>query len=83
MIDPDLLVNVVEFKQRFCPRGWAKYELAQPGTALVPEGHVLATVRFDYRAMGNMISREVPDFEEMLAVLRAPQEDINAQPGKI
>lgn len=70
LADPGLLASVVAFKQRFYPRGWARYDLAKPGTlVLVPEGHVLASVRFDYRAMENMIFGEVPDFEEILAVL--------------
>jgi hypothetical protein len=78
LVDPGLLASVVEFKQRFYPRGWARYDLAKPGTlTLVPEGHVLASVRSDYRAMENMIFGEVPDFEEILAVLQALQEEIN------
>ena len=78
LADPALLASVVAFKQRFYPRGWAKYDLAKPGTmVLMPEGHLLASARSDYRAMGNMIFGEVPDFEEILAVLKALQEDIN------
>jgi len=84
LADPELLASVVEFKQRFYPRGWARYDLAKPGTlTLVPEGHVLASVRSDYRAMENMIFGEVPDFEEILAVLQALQEEINSPFGKI
>ena len=79
LADPGLLASVVAFKQRFYPRGWARYDLAKPGTLmLVPEGHVLVSVRSDYRAMGNMIFAEVPDFEGILAVLQALQEEINA-----
>jgi hypothetical protein len=84
LADPELLASVVTFKQRFYPRGWARYDLAKPGTLrLVPEGHVLASVRSDYRAMENMIFGEVPDFEEILAVLQALQEEINTPFGKI
>ncbi|MBL3529457.1 MAG: nucleotidyl transferase AbiEii/AbiGii toxin family protein [gamma proteobacterium endosymbiont of Lamellibrachia anaximandri] len=79
LADPELLASVVTFKQRFYPRGWARYDLAKPGTLrLVPEGHVLASVRSDYRAMENMIFGEVSDFEEILAVLQGLQEEINA-----
>ena len=79
LADPRLLASVVEFKQRFYPRGWAKYDLAKSGTLiLVPEGHVLASVRSDYGAMESMIFGEVPDFDEILAVLQALQEEINA-----
>ncbi|VAX09331.1 FIG00912340: hypothetical protein [hydrothermal vent metagenome] len=78
LADTGLLASVVDFKQRFYPRGWARYDLAQPGTLkLVPEGHVLASVRSDYRAMENMIFGEVPDFDEILVVLQALQEEIN------
>jgi hypothetical protein len=79
LADAGLLASVVEFKQRFYPRGWARYDLAKPGTLrLVPDGHVLASVRSDYRAMGNMIFGEVPDFDEILAILQRLQEEINA-----
>ena len=79
LADTGLLASVVEFKQRFYPRGWARYDLAKPGTLkLVPEGYVLASVRSDYRAMENMIFGEVPDFNEIHAVLQGLQEEINA-----
>ena len=79
LADTELLTSVVEFKQRFYPRGWARYEQAQPGTfKLVPEGHVFASVRSDYRSMENMIFGEVPDFDEMMMVLQKLQEQINA-----
>ncbi len=76
LADTGLLASVVEFKKRFYSRGWARYDLAKPGTlTLVPEGHVLASVRSDYRAMENMIFGDVPDFDEILVVLQALQEE--------
>ena len=78
LADTELLTSVVEFKQRFYPRAWAKYDLAQPGTfKLMPEGHVSTSVRSDYRSMENMIFGEVPDFDEMMMVLQKLQEEIN------
>ena len=78
LADTELLTSVVEFKQRFYPRGWAKYELAQPDTLqLVPGRYLLASVRSDYRKMENMIFGEVPDFDEILVVLQRLQEEIN------
>jgi hypothetical protein len=78
LADPELLASVVAFKQRFYPRGWARYDQVKSNTlVLVPEGHVLASVRSDYRAMENMIFGEMPDFEEILAVLQSLQEEIN------
>jgi hypothetical protein len=76
----DLLADVVAFKQRFYPRGWARYDLAIPGSLrLVPTGAVLATVETDYRAMTNMIFGTAPVFGEILAGLRILEEEINAQ----
>lgn len=76
----ELLADVVAFKQRFYPRGWARYDLAVPGSVrLVPGEAVLTTVETDYRAMTNMIFGEVPTFSEILASLQALEEEINAQ----
>lgn len=78
LADLDLLANVVEFKERFYPRGWARYDLAKPGTfRLVPEGHVLAAVRDDYRAMVNMIFGAIPEFDDMMTTLTTLQGEIN------
>lgn len=78
LADLNSLASVVEFKQRFYPRGWARYDLAQPGTlVLIPKDHALNSVRCDYKAMENMIFGVVPDFEEILEVLQALQEEIN------
>ena len=78
LADLVLLTSVVEFKERFYPRGWARYDLAKPGTLrLVPDGHVLATVTADYRAMANMIFGEYPTIEEVVARLQALEDEIN------
>ncbi len=75
----DLLHDVVEFKQRFYPRGWARYDLAVPGTLkLVPEAHVLATVRADYRAMESMIFGNYPNIDVIMKVLRTLEDEINS-----
>lgn len=79
LADPELLASVVEFKQRFYPRSWARYDLAKLGSlVLVPEGNVLTSIRSDYQAMKNMIFGVVPDFEDILLVLQSLQEEINA-----
>lgn len=84
MADPGLPDSVVEFKQRFYPNGRARYDLTKPGTRkLVPQGQVLTFFRSDYRAMENMIFGEVPDFEEILAVLQALKEETNTPSGKM
>ena len=79
----DLLSQVVEFKKRFYPRSWAKYDLATPGTLkLVPEDHVMATVRTDYRAMENMIFGNYPDINEIMTILQALEDEINEMASK-
>lgn len=78
--DLDLLADVVAFKQRFYPRGWARYDLAKPGSLrLVPQGHVLAAVEADYRAMQNMIFGKAPRFAELMDVLADLEHDINTR----
>lgn len=73
-----LLAEVVEFKQRFYPRGWARYDLAVPGSLkLVPEEHVLESVRKDYKNMRDMIFGEVLDFDAMMQTLQTLEEEIN------
>lgn len=78
LADRALLASVVEFKQRFYPRGWARYDLAIPGSfRLVPEAAVLNAVEVDYRAMSNMIFGDVPPFGDIIAVLQGLQDEIN------
>lgn len=88
LAQPDLLEQVVAFKQRFYPRAWARYDLARRGTLrLVPEGTVLKSVETDYRAMRNMIFGNAPALDSILAVLGRLEAEINGsdddrhQPG--
>ncbi len=77
--DLKLLADVVENKQRFYPRGWARYDLAKPGSMmLMPPKHVLDPLMSDYQNMGRMIFGEMPDLEDILATIFALQEEINA-----
>ena len=78
LADFDLLAEVVAFKRRFYPRGWARYELAVPGSlSLVPHGEVLKTVEADYRAMQGMIFGSVPAFQDILSALTGLEAEIN------
>jgi Nucleotidyl transferase AbiEii toxin, Type IV TA system len=58
---PDLLQDVVVFKQRFYPSAWARYDLAVPGTfkLLPPEESRLANLGTDYRGMTRMLSESL------------------------
>ena len=77
--DLELLERVVAFKQKFYPRGWARYDLARPATLkLLPRDHVLASVERDYRAMGNMIFGEIPSFDEIMSDLGSLELEISA-----
>ena len=78
LADFDLLAEVVAFKRRFYPRGWARYELAVPGSlSLVPHGEVLKTVEADYRAMQGMIFGSAPTFQDILSALTGLEAEIN------
>lgn len=82
LADFDLLADVVAFKQRFYPRGWARYDQAAPGSLRrVPGDAVLATVEADYRAMANMILGAVPPFADILATLAELEQYINKRKG--
>lgn len=80
LADLDLLADVVAFKQRFYPRGWAQYDKAVPGTLrLVPQGAVLAAVAADYRAMETMIFGAIPPLDDIMATLQQLEDEINRE----
>lgn len=73
-----LLQKVVDFKMKFYPRGWARYEEAIPGTLkLVPPSYRYAALKIDYDAMRNMLYGEEPSLEAIMEALAALQEQIN------
>jgi len=75
----DLLRAVADFKDKFYHRGWARYDLAVPGTmALVPPDHVLKAVERDYQDMRFMIFGDRPTFGDIMKVIRSLEEEINA-----
>ena len=77
--DLGLLEKVVSFKMRFYPRGWAKYELAKPGSLkLVPPDRILKAMAKDYDAMQEMIFGHRPTFDQIIEGLRLLERDINA-----
>ena len=76
--DLELLRQVVEFKQRFYPSGWARYEDAKPGTfCLVPDAGRHSALRRDYREMEMMIFGETPKFDTVIAALKELEDEIN------
>jgi predicted nucleotidyltransferase component of viral defense system len=76
----DLLKEVVEFKKRFYPRGWAKYDEAFPGTLqLKPAKHNLSALELDYTKMQRMFFKNtsVPTWNEILEHLHQLENEIN------
>ncbi len=74
----DLLQAVVEFKMKFYPQRWARYELARPGTlALIPPTQVVTDLKKDYTEMQMMIYGKAPAFDDILQVLKALEDEIN------
>ena len=76
--DLKLLENVVEFKQKFYPRTWAKYKEAKVGTLkLLPPKFRYAGLRKDYASMQNMIFDKRIEFDEIILVLEKLEREIN------
>ena len=73
-----LLENVVDFKKKFYPVGWAKYDEAKPGTfKLVPPAYRLKELKDDYKAMKEMIFGEYVEFDRILKILQDLEKEIN------
>jgi hypothetical protein len=80
LADFQLLENVVEFKKRFYPRGWAQYDLAKPGSLkLIPPEWILGAMRKDYAAMQEMMFGRRPDFDTIIQGLVDLEAEINSQ----
>ena len=78
LADLGLLKNIVELKQKFYPRTWAKYEEAIPGTLkLLPPEFRLDSLEKDYKAMQNMIFDKYISFDEIIENLRNLEKEIN------
>jgi predicted nucleotidyltransferase component of viral defense system len=80
MADLKLLQAVVEFKTRFYPSAWARYDLAKPGSfkVLPSEDNHIAHLEEDYRQMRVMIFGQQPEFPTILEELKKLEVAINA-----
>lgn len=77
--DIDLLDKVVEFKKKFYPRGWARYDLSKKGTLkLVPDMYRIDELEKDYKAMQDMLFGDKPLFDEVMDSLRKLEKQINS-----
>ncbi|MFA7674278.1 MAG: nucleotidyl transferase AbiEii/AbiGii toxin family protein [Clostridia bacterium] len=78
LAQPELLEKVAEFKQKFYPSNWARYDLARVGTIrLVPAKHSITALRADYAKMRAMIYGDYPSFEELMDGIRKLEQEIN------
>ena len=76
--DADLCQSVVEFKQRFYPCTWARYDDAKPGSfRLIPERARIRTLERDYCEMRLMIFGAIPSFDDILKTLGELETRIN------
>lgn len=74
----DLLEQVADFKAKFYPRKWARYDLARLGTLkLVPSDIHKEALRRDYAKMAGMIYGERPDFDDLMAEIAKIEAKIN------
>lgn len=77
--DVKLLKEVTDFKQRFYPCAWARYDLVKPGSfKLLPSQERLLEINKDYIAMEGMIFDKKITFEDMMRNLKALEDEINA-----
>jgi hypothetical protein len=73
-----LLESVVDFKKKFYPRNWARYDLAVAGSLrLLPAPHSEKALCNDYKAMENMIFGEYPSWNEIKEELADLENRIN------
>ena len=76
----ELLRQVVDFKRKFYPRAWARYDLASPGTIqLMPAEHSRMPLLNDYDSMQEMIYGAYPAWNKILADLKSLEASINGK----
>ncbi len=79
IFDEQLMIQVVNFKIKFYPRTWARYEdVLSKKIKLVPESYRLDELEKDYLSMAEMIYGDYPSFNELIDVIATLEEEINA-----
>jgi hypothetical protein len=77
--DLELLKTVVEFKKKFYPAAWAKFDDATPDSLkLLPPSFRVEELRKDYKAMEHMIFDKYLEFDEIVEILKALEDEINS-----
>lgn len=73
-----LLAQVVLHKSRFFASGWARYDLAKPGSLrLAPPEHRIMELKADYEKMQDMFLSPPPTFGSVLDIVREAEAAIN------
>jgi hypothetical protein len=74
----DLCQRVANWKSRFFPANWARYDLARPGTFhLAPPEFRLAELEKDYQTMKDMYLVTPPTFESVIKTVSNLEHEIN------
>jgi len=77
--DLSLLWDVVAFKHKFYPQGWANYQAALDGQfSLIPSEKHIRQLKADYVQMQEMIFGDYPAFDEILGSIATFEERLNA-----
>ena len=78
LADHELRDRVVGWKSRFFGSGWARYELARPGSLRLgsPDARLLG-LRIDYQAMRDMYLSEPAEFDRVMSTLAELEKRIN------
>jgi hypothetical protein len=77
--DLPLLEKVVGFTSRFYRANFARYDLLKPGTTkLIPPDEVVPIIEADYRVTQNMLFGAKPTFDEVMATVKALEDEINS-----
>lgn len=80
LVQSGLLEQVADFKAKFYPRKWARYDLARLGTLkLAPSDIHKEALRRDYAKMAGMIYGERPDFDDLMAETTKIEAKINGK----
>ncbi len=73
-----MLKKVAEFKEKFYPRKWAKYEEATKSQIkLVLENYQLEELKKEYEQMREMIMGERPRFEDIMETIGSLEAEIH------
>lgn len=75
----ELLTQAREFKKKFYPSSWAKYDLAIPGSfILVPTEERIKELRIDFSNMKEMINDDsINSFDDLLVYIKQLENEIN------